>query len=338
MSIITATNTLRRRPYCVRRARLRRDASLQLESLESRCLLSSSSTPTLPAGGVSHDAAGVGGSAALFTLTPQNDLYQHVPATGWRELGQDIIAFSASTETSGNVVVFALTSDHALARYDSTSGWQTIGAAGTIQSISSGTDQNGRADVYVATSSGLFTEYSGTYGWWSGPLGGAGTILSWDALSGDTVVAVTTSNEVVEHNDQFGWFPLSGPGFAQSVSAVTDNSGHLTVFATTAGGGLYRLATGSGWTAIGSGGTIAAVSAGTDQSGQAMAAVITTADDLLEYDATAGWFEVHPPGPVAEATATTGDLIYFTLQDGSVFGHDDQFGSFRMTSVGFAAT
>src|SRR5271156_5205837 len=115
---------------------------LQLEPLEARCLLSSSTTPAL-VGGVSHDAVPVGTSSTLFTLTPSNILYEHVPATGWTELGQNVVAFSASAEKSGNVVLFAILSDQALARFDSSSGWQMIGAPGTIQSISSGTDQNG---------------------------------------------------------------------------------------------------------------------------------------------------------------------------------------------------
>lgn len=309
-----------------------------LEALETRCLLSSSSSPSLPTGGVSHDVVTVGSSSTLFALTTSNALYLHIDATGWAALGQNIIAVSASAEASGNIVAFALTADHALARYDASSGWQMIGAPNTIQSISSGTDQNGRADVFVTTSTGMFTEYSFSNGWLSGALGAPGTILSWDALKGDGVVVVTTSHQVLEHDDQFGWFPLSGAGFAQSVSASTDGKGNLALFATTPEQGLYCLLNGGGWAAIGSAGTIAGVTAGSDSSGQAMAAVLTTAGDLLEYDSAAGWFVVHPPGPVTEANATGFDRIYFLLSDGSVFGHDDQFGSYRVTSVGFAIT
>jgi hypothetical protein len=200
-----------------------------------------------------------------------------------------------------------------------------IGAPDTIQSISSGTDVNGRADVFVTTKTGVFTEYTDSSGWLPAALGAPGSILGWDAIANDAVIAVTESHQIMEHNDQFGWFPLSGTGFAQSVSAVIDASGNQVVFATTTGQGLYA-------------GTIASVSAGIDSSGHAMAAILTTANDLMEYDVGAGWFQVHPPGPVAEASAATLDRIFFVLQDGSVFGHDNQFGSYRMTSVGFAAT
>lgn len=331
MSIFTRTN----RPKSMRHRASARATVLQLESLEARCLLSSASLPT---GGVDHLVAVTGSGSTLFALSPQNDLYRHTDTGGWTALGHNVLAGSASAETSGNVVVFALTSDHALSRFDAVSGWQLIGAPGTIQSISSGTDQNGRADVFVLSGTGAFMEYTASSGWLSGAIGAPGTILSWDATAGDTVVAVTTSHQIVEHNDQFGWFPLSGLGFAQSVSVATDTLGNQVVFASTPGQGLYQYVSGGAWTPIGSAGTIAAVSAGLDTAGNAMAAVLTTANDLLEYDGTSGWFLVHPPGPVAQASAATMDRIYFTLQDGSVFGHDDQFGSFRMTSIGFAQT
>lgn len=308
---------------------------LQLEPLEARCLLSSSPA-SLPSGGVQHLAAGSGTS--LIALTPQHVLYRHTDAGGWMALGQNVLAASASAEQSGNVVVFALTADQALGRYDAVSGWQMIGGSGTIESISSGTDQSGRADVFVLTTAGNFTEYTGSAGWLSGGLPGSGPILSWDATSGDAVVAVTTNHQVLEHNEQFGWFPLSGPGFAQSVSVTNDASGNQVVFATTPAQALYGWTSSGGWMPIGSAGTVAAVSAGLDTAGHAMAAVLTTAGDLLEYDGTAGWFMVHPPGPVAQVSAAAMDRIYFTLQDGSIFGHDDQFGSFRMTSIGFAQT
>ena len=317
-----------------RRTWARPSTSLQLESLEARYLLSSPGS--LPSGGVNHLVAGSGSS--LIALTPQHVLYRHTDAGGWTALGQNVLAASASAEKSGNVVVFALTSDHALGRYDPVSGWQMIGGSGTIQSISSGTDQNGRADVFVLTTGGSFTEYTSSSGWSTGGLPGSGPILSWDATNGNAVVAVTTNHQILEHNDQFGWFPLSGPGFAQSVSVTNDASSNQVVFATTPAQGLYELISGGGWTPIGSAGTIAGVSAGLDTAGQAMAAVLTTAGDLLEYDGAAGWFMVHPPGPVAQASAAMGDRIYFTLQDGSIFGHDDTFGSFRMTSIGFAQT
>lgn len=309
--------------------------ALRLEVLEERCLLSASS---LPAGGFDHLVATSDKGNTLLALTSQNDLYSHTDAGGWVELGQDIIAASASAEKSGTVVTFALLSDHALARYDSASGWQTIGAPGTILSMSSGTDQNGNADLFVTTAGGEFTEYSGSSGWLRAPLGAPGTILSWDALANDGVVAVTTNHQVMEHDDQFGWFALSGTGFAQSVSAVTDASGTLIVYATTPGQALYQLTSGIGWTPLGAAGTVSSISSGLDDQGQAMVAVLTTAADLLEYDTTVGWFFVHPPGPVTAVSAAPADTIYFVLQDGSVFGHDDQFGSFRLTSIGFAET
>ena len=69
-----------------------------------------------------------------------------------------ILSISAATETSGNAVLFAVTTDHGLVRYDANSGWQVLGAPGTINSISSGTYRNGLADVFVLTAEELHAE------------------------------------------------------------------------------------------------------------------------------------------------------------------------------------
>lgn len=309
-----------------------------LEELEGRCLPSTpgAAPPDMPpAGGESRAAVTVGSSATVFALTPGGSLYRN-DAGGWLRLGDFIAADSAVADASGNVVVFAQTAAGALARFDNHSGWQMLGGSGTISALGAGTDQLGQADVFVLTSDQGFARWTASGGWRT--IGGAGSVLQWAAVPGGGVVAVTADHRLEGFNDTFGWYPLSGPGFARAVSAATDSSGRTVLWVQSLDHALYRFDPAGGWEQLGGSGTIASLSAGTDKAGLVDVFVVTTAGDFGRYDPQTGWAFVHPPGPVAEMSATGLGRVYVVLGDGSVFGQDDQFGFFRFTGPGFAKT
>jgi hypothetical protein len=211
-----------------------------------------------------------------------------------------------------------------------------LGSPDTIGSISAGTDPSGLAAVFVLTADTSLTEWSTSNGWLQAPIGGPGTILTMSAASNDRVAVVTADHSVFEHDDHLGWFALTSSNFAKSVSAITDGSGHVVVFAVTLDSALFRYEEAAGWSKLGGSGTIDAVSAGLDAGGQAKVAVLTTSGDVADNDPLTGWSVSTPPGPLAELSAATADRLFATLSDGSVFGHDDQ-GWFRLSSPAFAS-
>jgi hypothetical protein len=121
----------------------------------------------------------------------------------------------------------------------------------------------------------------------------------------------------------FGWFPLTGPGFAQSVSAIGDTSGRVVVFAVTPDHSLFVHQDATGWSKIGAAGTIELTSLGTDQTGQADIVAITAANDLAEYRVRSGWSLIFPPSKTTtQISASAANRLFMTLADGSVFGRD----------------
>jgi hypothetical protein len=281
-------------------------------------------------------AVNSGGTSVLFALTPTNLLYRYQAAVGWQLLGAGVRSISAVTETSGNVVLFAVTLDSGMYRFDSIYGWLQIGGVGSVRTVSAGTDSNGRAAAFVMLTDGSLTEYRTSSGWLGGSLGAAGTILSIAATQNDTVIAITSDHSLYEYNRQYGWFPLTSSGFAQSVQAVTDGSGQLAVYAQTLNQALYRYSPATGWGLLGAPGTIQAISAGTDASGQSNVFVRTSDNDLLENDSVKGWSLLSAPKGVYEFSAAGSDRVFGSLADGSVYAHDDAFGFYPLTSPGFA--
>lgn len=285
-------------------------------------------------------AVASGASSTLFAVGADHSLFEHTNANGFVKIGNFIQQISAATEASGNAVVFAVTTNQALARFDASLGWQVLGAPGTIASISTGRDAGGRADVFVLTTDGNVAEFRGSGGWvaLSNPPGGKSSIVQLSAVDQDRVVAVTVNHSVQEFDPHFGWFLLSGPGFAQSASAVVDGSGQIVTFAQTPDGALLVHRDATGWTAIGGTGTIATISAGTDAAGQADVVAATTANTLAEFRVPTGWMTIAPAGASAPAqlSATAADLVFVTRRDGSVFGEDPAQGIFNLAGAGFA--
>lgn len=281
-------------------------------------------------------AVNSGSNSVLFALTPTNLLYRYRAAVGWQVLGAGIRSISAVTETSGNVVLFAVTLDSGMYRFDNVYGWLQIGGVGTIRTVSAGTDSNGMAAVFVMLSDGSLTEYRTSSGWLGGSLGAAGTILSFAATQNDAVIAITSNRAIYEYNRQFGWFPLTSGGFAQSVQAVTDSSGRLTVYAQTLNEALYRYSPAFGWSLLGAPGTIQAISAGINATGQSNVFVRTSNNDLLENDSVRGWSLLSAPKGVYEFSAAGSNRVFASLADGSIFAHDDTFGFYPLTGAGFA--
>lgn len=69
-----------------------------------------------------------------------------------------------------------------------------------------------------------------------------------------------------------------------------------------------------------------------------MAGELTVGGELAEFDATEGWLRVNPPGAVTRASATNSQAMLYARRVGSVFRYDDQFGAYRMSSIGFASS
>lgn len=284
-------------------------------------------------------AATSGSSSVIFVVTPGNSLFRHDDARGWFKLGDNIQQISASAEASGNAVVFAVTKDHAFFRFDTINGWQMLGAPGTVLNASAGTDLGGLVSAFVITGAGDFTEYRGSSGWAVSPIGARGTILQMSAADRDRVAVVTTDHSVLEYDRRVGWFALTGPGFAQSISAIGDVSGRLAVFAVAADAALWTHQDGTAWTKIGGSGSILTVNAGTDLAGAADAFAVTAAHDLAEFRSRTGqWALLYPgnPHPATELAATAVDRLFMTLGDGSVYGKDEVAGIFQLATPGFA--
>lgn len=274
-----------------------------------------------------------------FVVTPGQALYRYDPAGGWSQIGGagTILSVSYVTDAAGRSVLFAVTTDHALFRFDA-GGWAMLGSPGTIGSISAGTDSQGWADVFVLATDSSLTEWSTSAGWLPRPIGGPGSVLSVAAADHDRVVAITNDHSIYEHDNRFGWFPLTGPGFARAISTVTDASGTLAVYAVTQNQALFAYNPSTGWTALGAPGTVQAAYAGTDAAGGAAVFIQTTRGALVEYSATGGWSTLSPPPPLAASFVSPAgnDHLYVVMADGSVFGRDDTWGYYRLTSPGFA--
>ena len=77
-------------------------------------------------------------------------------------------------------------------------------------------------------------------------------------------------------------------------------------------------------------------SGGQDGSGQAAAFVLLSTGALAEFDSASGWSVLPAPGQVFELSAAGADAVFTVISDGSVFGHNDQFGFFPLAGAGFA--
>lgn len=292
----------------------------------------SASQPTLSA------VAG-GASPVVFVIGANGALYQYLATTGWTAIGAagTVESISATTQANGSVVLFALCTDHALSRYVVGLGWDgVLGAANTIRQISAGLDRSGQADVFVVNSSTGLDEWSTSAGWQSLPNSPAGVATQLSAVNSDRVYVVTANQSVYGHDPNLGWFALTSPGLAQSISATDNGQGSATVYALTTTGALYRHDDATGWNPVGAPGTIAAISAGRDVSNQADVFAITTTGQLAENDTGSGWITLNPPSPTAKMSATLTDGLFAVLADGSIDGYNSTLGFYPLTSPGFA--
>lgn len=277
-----------------------------------------------------------GSNSTIYAISANNTLYQHTNTGGWVVLGAGIQSVSAVMQKSGTAVVFVETLDHALFQYSSAKGWQEIGAPGTILSISAGLDTSGVATVWVITSGTALTEFKTASGWVGNNIGGAGTILQMSATDSNRVIVITTSNAVYEHDDVYGWFTLSSSGYVNLLSAITDNSGNLVLFAVGLDRSLVRYDTDSGWSVQSSSGTAEYVGAGLDASGAADVYIITSGGALAELNDAYGWRTIGGAGTIDEFTPTSGDRVIVVTTSGAVAQFDDASGWVTLTSPGFA--
>jgi RHS repeat-associated protein len=302
---------------------------------------------------------------------------QPMPTTAQATTKVEALQAGANTlvaiPVKGSDELFAITTNHGLYFYTSAVGWQQIGAAGTIQSISGVADASGNPVIFVVTTDAALFRFSPASGWqqiggsgtirsisagtdakgqpnvfvltagnaffeysqagWA-QIGAANTILSMNAASQGRVVVITADESVFEFGPGSGWIRLTSAGFAKSLSVVTEAAGGLVVFAVTQNDALYRETLTSGWQALGAAGTIQAIDAGTDTHGNANVFALTAADSFFRYN-SAGWAPLGAAHTILGMEAADSDRVFAITADGSLFANDDAFGWYRLTGSGF---
>lgn len=305
--------------------------------------LTSSTSVALTVEGVKQQtltATTEGSSSVVFTIGADGKLYQHLDSTGWTVIGaaNTVESISAVTQTNGTVVLFAQGTDGALSRYTVGAGWQgAIGASGTIQQISAGLAQSGQADVFVIATGGGLAEWSASSGWRTLTDSPAGSAVQLSAVAVDRVYVLTADGSVYGNDPSVGWFALTAPGFARSISATDDGRGNDTVYAVTTTGGLYVHNDATGWTGLGASGTINTINAGRDSANNPEVFAVTTSGQIALNDSLSGWSTLNSPVPAVELSATSADRLFMVLSDGAVDGYEPGVGFFPLTSAGFAA-
>lgn len=118
---------------------------------------------------------GQNGLYAVSTPAGRKTLYSYNPQTGWTLTGNDIQQISAGSTSppgaSGQSDVYVLTTGDAFATFSNSTGWQLIGAPGTIQDFSATTADT----VFAVTTGESVVGYSNQTGWFS--LSGPGFAL-----------------------------------------------------------------------------------------------------------------------------------------------------------------
>jgi ELWxxDGT repeat protein len=272
----------------------------------------------------------------LFAVNRKGVLFRH-DASGWTFLHDQIAYVSAVTPAAGpdGAVVFAVTMDGGLLRYDDVSGWQTIGAPHTIYQMSAGTDVNGRADAYVLTANSDFTVFSDSSGWSASLIGGRGSVYGISAGANGRVAVKTNDASIFEYDPRTGWFRLTDRNFASDISLTTDAAGHEVLYALTPSQGLFRHDFASGWQRLGADGTITSIAAGVDAAGKTTVVAFTTAGDAVEHDDLTGWSLVQAPDRLWETASPMPGGEFFLLDDGSVLARDASGLYTRLSSPGF---
>lgn len=266
----------------IHRPRHQRRQSLRLELLEERSLLNAAlgAASFAPAANLMSNLAGRN-ATANSVAAPTNA--STATATSVAAASMPTVVAVRGGPAS---IVFVVTVDHALLRYDGTT-WTRLGAQGTVLSVSAAADQTG----------------------------------STPSVNGVAVFIVTMDHSLFQYKAG-SWLRLGAAGTIVSASAGWDGNGYADVYAITAGNALNAWNVQSGWHAspIGGAGTIRNVSAGSAGTGY----VATTDGSLLGYSDTRGWFFFPGRGAGFASTidaVSTGPgqaVIYVIRPDGSL--------------------
>lgn len=271
---------------------------------------------------------------AYYTVTTANGLSRYTQQGGWTQVGGNgtILSISTTVDATGTTVVFAITADHSLFRFDGRT-WLRLGNSGSTQHVSAGTDASGQADVFTLTGDGSFCEFNSQWGWVK--LGNPGSVTQMSAAGGGRAYVVTADQSVFQFDNQLGWARLTSSGYAQSVSAVTDLTGTPTVYAVTTSHGLTRYTPAAGWVTFGGNGTIAAAQAGINAFGQAEVAVITTGGVFGEFNAS-GWLTLGAAGSILSFAPPLPGAFYVVTASNQLVEWSDTSGWSSLTNTGFA--
>jgi hypothetical protein len=253
-----------------------------------------------------------------------------------------ILAVSSATNSAGQDVVFAITSDTHLWQHDA-AGWRIL-SAGSFQSISAATNKPGDAVIFGVLTDNSLWENSSLIGgdhWLN--LSPAGTVLSISAVvsSGmgagfnDEVFAVTSDHNLWQHDAVSGWALLSRGNFA-SISAGRNTVGSAEVFGVLADNSLWEYnpaSTGDGWRNLSPAGTILSVAAG----GRDEVFAITS--DQHQWDHTASGWKMLSVGSFASVSAgeSSGE-VFAVLTDASLWAFNSAYANAPWVNLLLAGT
>jgi hypothetical protein len=308
------------------------------DTLQSTSVFAPSASQTLA---VPLDAQGTSAnSQGVVFAVKADDTLVRIADIG-QGLGQvttvasNVEAISSVKEASGDQIVFAVGLDHSLTRIDATTGAkEAIGAPGTIEHVSAGLDRQGRSDAFVLTTDGSWTEWSSSSGWLAAAIFGPGEVISFKATHLDRAFALTRDHAVLGYDPSFGTFRVTANGFASSIDAVVDRSGHERLYAVTLQASVYAYDPLTGWGQVGGSVSIQSISAGLDSSGNAFLAALTTAGELVRLDANSE--ELGAAGTLSAAIAGDAGRIFVEGADLRILEFDDIKGWFSLTGPGFA--
>jgi hypothetical protein len=301
-----------------------------------------------------------GTATTVFDVTSDGALYRH-DASGWTQIGGkgSIQGISTTEVQTGNITLFAVTTDHALFEYTASGGWHQIGASNTVEYASAGLDEKGSPDVWVLTGALSLTRYSDSGGWLPSPVGAPYTIANVhaDQTGGVNVITADGRENFYGVPRPLGPFPLpavtgntvvpapvpawgkSGdPPYSTLDAGVVD---HTSLF--TSGLTLSPPDDLSGWVLY----TPDDVSFDSKSAGTGVVSIrvdlhqgywLTTGGELFELDTNAlPGSSLNAPGTAVDYTGASQNQLYAAMADGSVWQHDNTTGWIQLAPKGFPA-
>jgi hypothetical protein len=260
-------------------------------------------------------------------------------------------------------VVFYVSPDHALWRYDA-SGWTQIGGAGTIREVSAVTDGFGLITVFAATVDHALFRFDALSGWQE--LGAPGTV--WAASAGisasgraDAFVMLMDAG-LTRWSTLGGWLaaPIGAPGTIATAKAGIGGRAYAVGTDHTAFGyddqrGWFTLSSAGPTRTLDATGTFAGqaeidvigvnsdlkqiadngstvtgsatpLGAGIDSVGAGGAIFALTLDNNFMELNSAGWQRLGAAGTILDFAATSLDRVFAELSDGSLSVYDAQTG------------